>query len=87
METKSRTATLPTQARAWIAIGFAAVAIAAVMSNTQAFAGGAEPAATGAVTTPLVQGAEVARLSDQIDWARLPLSNITPAETVAAYDR
>ncbi len=87
METKSTAATLPTPARAWIAIGFAAVAIAAVMSNTQAFAGGAESSADGAANTPLAPMAEVARLSDRIDWARLPLSNITPAETVAAYDR
>lgn len=86
METKSTTAALPTSARAWIAVGFATVAIAAVMSNRQAVAGGAESSA-GAAHTPLAAGAEVARLSDRIDWARLPLSNITPAETVAAYDR
>lgn len=87
METKSTIATLPTQARAWIAVGFAAVAIAAVMSNAQAFAGGAEPSATGTVIATPAQAAEVAQLSDQVDWARLPLSNITPAESVAAYDR
>lgn len=86
METKSTAATLPTQARAWIAVGFAAVAIAAVMSNSQAVAGGAEPSATGAAIT-LAHVAEVTQLSDQVDWARLPPSNITPAETVAAYDR
>lgn len=87
METQSTIATLPTQARAWIAVGFAAVAIAAVMSNSQAFAGGTEPSAAGALSAAPARLAEVAQLSGQVDWARLPLSNITPAETVAAYDR
>jgi hypothetical protein len=84
MESKSTTASLPTQARTWIAVGFAAVAIAAVMSNTQAIAGSAEPAASGSVIAP---AAPLADLASQVDWSRLPLSNITPAETVAAYDR
>lgn len=83
METKS-TASLPTHARAWIAVGFAAVAIAAVVSNAQAFTRGGAQAASGAV---IALPSQVAELSDQVDWASLPLSNITPAETVAAYDR
>lgn len=84
METKSTTSSLPTQARAWIAVGFAAVAIAAVMANAQAFAGGATSSASGAVTEPPSQLTE---LSDRVDWNKLPLSNITPAESIAAYDR
>lgn len=83
MHTQS-TASLPSNARAWIAIGFAAVAIAAVMSNAQAFARGAEQSATGAV---IALPAQLAEPSDQVDWSKLPLSTITPAESVAAYDR
>lgn len=83
METKS-TASLPTHTRAWIAVGFAAVAIAAVFSNAQAFTRGAAQSASGAVVASL---APLAELSDQVDWSKLPLSNITPAESVAAYDR
>lgn len=84
METKSTAASLPTQTRAWIAIGFAAVAIAAVMSNAQAFAGGSSQSASGAV---IELPAQLAEPSDQVDWNKLPLANITPAESVAAYDR
>lgn len=84
METKSTTASLPTLARAWIAVGFAAVAIAAVMANAQAFAGGASQSASGVVTEPTSQLPE---LSERVDWSKLPLSNITPAESIAAYDR
>ena len=84
METKSTTAALPTLARAWIAIGFAAVAIAAVMSNAQAFAGGSSPVASGTVVE---LPSQLAELSAQVDWAKVPLSNITPAESIAAYDR
>ena len=84
METKTATTTLPTNARAWIAVGFAAVAIAAVMANAQAFARGAEQSASGAV---IALPAQLAEPSDQVDWSTLPLANITPAESVAAYDR
>lgn len=83
METKS-TASLPSNARAWIAIGFAAIAIAAVMANANAFSRGAQQSASGAVNALPTQ---VAELGDQVDWSRLPLANITPAESVAAYDR
>jgi len=83
METKS-TASLPSNARAWIAVGFAAVAIAAVMSNAQAFTRGAAQSASGAV---IALPAQLAEPADQVDWSKLPLSSITPAESVAAYDR
>lgn len=84
MENQSTTASLPTLARAWLAVGFAAVAIAAVMSNAQAFSPASEASASGATG---VQSAPLSELSDRVDWNKLPMSNITPAETVAAYDR
>ncbi len=84
METKSTTASLPANSRAWIAIGFAVVAIAAVMSNAQAFAGSPSSSASGHV---IELPAQLAEPADQVDWAKLPLSTITPAESVAAYDR
>ena len=83
MQTKS-TASLPSNARAWIAIGFAAIAIAAVMSNASAFTRSAQQSASGAV---IALPAQLAEPADQVDWSKLPLANITPAESVAAYDR
>mgnify|MGYP001472089284 CR=1 FL=1 len=71
-------------ARAWIAIGFAVVAIAAVASNARAFAGGAEQSASGAL---IALPAQFAEPSDQVDWSKVAFASITPAESVAAYDR
>ncbi len=84
MEIKSTPASSPAHARAWIAVGLAAVAIAAVMSNARAFAGGPSQSASGTV---IELPAQLAEPADQVDWSKLPLSNITPAESVAAYDR
>jgi hypothetical protein len=68
--------------RVGIAIAFAACAIAAVMSN--ASAGTAEHVASGAVTA---LPASTTDLGAQVDWSRVQAANITPAETVAAYER
>ena len=84
METKSTIASLPSPARAWIAVGFAVVAIAAVVSNADAVTGGAEPSAAGPV---IMLPAPPDSLSGPLEGAQLPLSAVTPAETVAAYDR
>lgn len=70
--------------RAGIAIGFAAFAIAAVMSSASAGIRTAAQSATGEV------GALPASADDlgaQVDWSRVQTANITPAESVAAYDR
>lgn len=71
-------------ARLWIAVGFATVAVAAVMSNASAFTRTAEQSASGAVialpSQPIVS-------SEQVDWSKVQVANITPAESVAAYDR
>lgn len=74
----------PRSARVGIAIGFAAVAIAAVMSNASAFTRTGEQSASGAV---VALPGNLAVSSDQIDWSRVQPANITPAESVAAYDR
>ena len=71
-------------ARVWIAVGFATVAIAAVMSNASAFTRTAEQSATGAV---IALPSQLAELSDQVDWSKVKAANITPAESVAAYVR
>ena len=70
--------------RAWIAVGFAVVAIAAVMSNARAFTRAAGQSVTGAV---LALPAQLAEPSDQVDWSKVKAANITPAESVASYDR
>jgi len=72
----------PRSARVGIAIGFAVIAIAAVMSN--ASAGTTGHVATGSVTT---LPASTTDLGAQVDWTRVQTANITPAESVAAYDR
>jgi hypothetical protein len=69
-------------ARVGIAIGFAVCAIAAVMSN--ASAGTTGHVASGAVTA---LPASTSDLGAQVDWSRVQAANITPAETVAAYER
>lgn len=71
-------------ARIWIAAGFATVAIAAVMSNASAFTRTAEQSASGAV---IALPSQLAEPSDQVDWSKVKAANITPAESVAAYDR
>lgn len=71
-------------ARVWIALGFGAVAIAAVMSNASAFTRTAEQSASGAVIS---LPSQLAVASDGVDWSKVPIANITPAESVAAYDR
>jgi hypothetical protein len=82
METSQHTpSATPRSARVGIAIGFATIAIAAVMSNASAFTRAAEPSA--AIALP----ASLAVSSDQVDWSRVQPANITPAESVAAYDR
>jgi hypothetical protein len=64
--------------RVGIAIGFAAFAIAAIVSNANAGMGSAQAAPLPASATDL--GA-------QVDWSSVQPANITPAETVAAYER
>jgi hypothetical protein len=71
-------------ARVWIAFGFATVAIAAVMSNAGAVTRTAEQSASGAV---IALPSQLAVSSDQVDWSKVQAANITPAESVAAYDR
>ena len=71
-------------ARIWIAAGFATVAIAALMSNASAFTRTAEQSASGAV---IALPSQLAEPSDQVDWSKVKAANITPAESVAAYDR
>ena len=85
MQTSQHTpSATPRSARVGIAIGFATIAIAAVMSNASAFTRAAEPsAAAAAVALP----ANLSVSSDQVDWSRVQPANITPAESVAAYDR
>lgn len=85
METSQHTPSVtPRSARVGIVIGFATIAIAAVMSNASAFTRAAEPsAAEAAIALP----SSPATLSDQVDWSRVQPANITPAESVAAYDR
>lgn len=68
--------------RVGIAVAFAAFAIAAVMSN--ASAGTTGHVATGSVT---MLPASATDLGAQVDWSRVQTANITPAETVAAYER
>lgn len=85
MQTSQHTlSATPRSARVGIAIGFAVVAIAALMSNASAFTRTGEQSASGAaVALP----ASLAVSSDQVDWSRVQPANITPAESVAAYDR
>jgi hypothetical protein len=71
-------------ARIWIAAGFATVAIAALMSNASAFTRTAEQSASGAV---IALPSQLTEPSDQVDWSKVKAANITPAESVAAYDR
>ena len=71
-------------ARVWIAVGFATAAIAAVMSNAGAVTRTAEQSAGGAV---IALPSQLAVSSDQVDWSKVQIANITPAESVAAYDR
>ncbi len=71
-------------ARVWIAVGFATVAVAAVMSNASAVTRTADQSAVGAVIALPAQGIVS---SDQVDWSKVQTANITPAESVAAYDR
>ena len=71
-------------ARIWIAVGFATVAIAAVMSNAGAVTRTAEQSAAGAV---IALPPQAIASSDQVDWSKVQSANITPAESVAAYDR
>lgn len=71
-------------ARACIVIGFAVVAIAAAMSNASAFTRTAEQSSPSAV---IALPAQLAEPSDQGDWSKVVFANITPAESVAAYDR
>jgi hypothetical protein len=70
--------------RVWLAIGFAVVAIAAVVSNASAVTRTAEQSVSGAV---IALPAQLAEPSDQVDWSKVKAANITPAESVAAYDR
>ncbi len=74
----------PRSARVGIAIGFAAIAIAAVMSNASAVTHPADRPAAGAAVAP---PSSLSDLSAQVDWSRVQAANITPAESVAAYDR
>lgn len=71
-------------ARVWIAVGFATVAIAAVMSNAGAVTRTAEQSAAGAV---IALPSQAIVSSEQVDWSKVQSANITPAESVAAYDR
>ena len=74
----------PRRVRFGIAIGFAVAAIAAVMSSASAFTPSAQASTrSAAVALP----ASLAVSSDQVDWSRVQPANITPAESVAAYDR
>lgn len=76
---------LPSPARrVGIAIGFAALAIIAVMSSAKAVTRTAEQSASGNV---IALPSRVIEPSDQVDWAKVKLANITPAESVAAYER
>lgn len=85
MQTSQHTpSAAPRSARVGIAIGFTAIAIAALMSNASAVMRPADPLAGGAV---IVLPTNLAALSDQVDWSRIQPANITPAESVAAYDR
>lgn len=70
--------------RVGIAISFAAFAIAAVMSNASAGIRTAAQSASGEVSPP---SANATDLGAQVDWSRVQPANITPAETVAAYER
>lgn len=85
MQTSQHTpSATPRSARVGIAIGFAVVAIAALMSNASAFTPTAQASTRGAV---IALPASLAVWSDQVDWSRVEPANITPAESVAAYDR
>jgi hypothetical protein len=70
--------------RVWLAVGFSVVAIAAVMSNAGAVTRTAEQSVSGAV---IALPSQLAETSDQVDWSKVQTANITPAESVAAYDR
>ena len=85
MQTSQHTpSATPRSARVGIAIGFAAIAITALMSNAGAVTRPADPPAAGAaIALPI----NPAALSAQVDWSRVQPANITPAESVAAYDR
>ncbi len=75
---------LPNSARIWPAIGFAVVAITVLVSQARALARNDEvPASAAAIAAPM----QLVERADQVDWSRLPMANITPAESVAAYDR
>lgn len=76
---------LPSPARrVGIAVGFAVLAIIAVMSSASAVTRTAEQSASGDV---IALPSQVAEPSDQVDWSKVKLANITPAESVAAYER
>lgn len=70
--------------RVGIAIGFAAFAIAAVMSSASAGIRTAAQSSSGEVGQ---LPASASDLGAQVDWARVQTANITPAESVAAYER
>ncbi len=74
----------PRAARLWVAVAFATVAVAAVMSNASAITRTAEQSASGAV---IALPSQLAVSSDLVDWSKVQSANITPAESVAAYDR
>lgn len=86
MDHIATTAPSPTAraARVWIAVGFATAAIAAVMSNASAVTRTAEQSAAGAV---IALPSQAILSSEQVDWSKVQSANITPAESVAAYDR
>lgn len=70
--------------RVGIAIGFAAFAIAAVVSNASAGIPAAAAVTSGSAAVPPASASD---LGAQVDWARVQTANITPAESVAAYER
>lgn len=75
----------PSTARVWAALGFAVIATAAVVSNSNAVTPTpAAPAATARIATTPPMAYE---LSAMVDWAHTPAATITPGETVGAYDR
>jgi len=71
-------------ARLRMAAGFGAVAITTLVSHASALTRTAEPPAAA---PRIVSATQLAVSTDQIDWSRVPMANITPAESVAAYDR
>lgn len=76
--------TLPSSARVLPAIGFAVVAITVLVSQARALARSDEMPVQG---TSIAAPERLVEPADQVDWSRLPMANISPAESVAAYDR